>query len=143
MAMNAYSSAQNNAVWRNLSHFGRFRFAGADAATLLHHLTTNDIKSLKPGESCEAVLVNHKARVLDWLTILRQDDALLIITSPNRRALLRPHAEKFILFRQDVKIEDVTESAAMWGLFGPRAEEFLQSRGVAATPTRRLPGSGF
>ena len=141
--MNTYSSAHDNAVWRNLSHFGRFRFAGADAATLLHHLTTNDIKGLQPGAGCEAVLVNHKARVLDWLTVFRQDDALLTITSPNRRALLRPHAEKFILFRQDVKIEDVTEDTAMWGLFGPGAEEFLQTRGMAAMPTRRLPGGGF
>jgi folate-binding protein YgfZ len=139
--MNAYSSAQLSAVWRNLSHFGRFRFSGADAATLLHHLTTNDIKKLKSGESCEAALVNHKARVLDWLTVLRRGDELLVITSPNRRAMLKPHAEKFILFRQDVKIEDITENTALWGVLGPRAEEFLpEDASIIRTP--RLPFSG-
>jgi aminomethyltransferase len=86
--------------------------------------------------------VNHKARVLDWLTVLRRDDELLVITSPNRRSQLKPHAEKFILFRQDVNIEDITEGTALWGVFGPRAEEFLpQDASIIRTP--RLPFGGF
>lgn len=139
--MNPYSEARQSAVWRNLSHFGRFRFAGADAATLLHHLTTNNIKALKPGASSEAVLINHKARVLDWLTIMRRDDDFLVITSPNRRAILKAHAEKFILFRQDVAIEDITDSTSLWGVFGPQAAAISENE--AHFPTRRLPGGGF
>jgi folate-binding protein YgfZ len=140
--MNSYTSAQQSAVWRNLSHFGRFSFAGADAATLLHHLTTNNIKALKIGDACETVLINHKGRVLDWLTVLRRDDDFLVITSPNRRAMLKAHAERFILFRQDVKIADITENTAMRGVFGPQAAAVLPEN-AAPLATRRLPGGGF
>ena len=140
--MNTQSIANEPAVWRKLSHFGRFRFAGADAATLLHHLTTNDIKGLKPGSACETVLINHKGRVLDWLTVLRRDDDFLVITSPNRRAMLKAHAERFILFRQDVKIEDITDDAAMHGVFWPQAAALLPEN-APHLATRRLPGGGF
>ena len=69
--MNVYETAHSGAVWRDLSHFGCFSVSGADAAHLLHHLTTNDIKGLKVGQGCDTVLVNNKARVLDLLTIWR------------------------------------------------------------------------
>ena len=140
--MNSYSAGQSAAVWRNLSHFGRFRFAGADAATLLHHLTTNNIKALKPGDVSETVLINHKGRVLDWLTILRRDNDFLVITSPNRRAILKPHAERFILFRQDVIIEDITDSTNLWGGFGPQSATVI-GENEAHFATKRLPGGGF
>lgn len=137
MNSQTYREAHENWAWRNLSHFGQFRISGADAATLLHHLTTNDIKKLKTGEACDAVLISHKGRVLDWLTIWREPDSLLVITSPNRRTSFKPHLEKFILFRQDVKIEDVT--GAMWGVFGSQVERFQQG----AIATKRLPRGGF
>ena len=135
MNQQIYDQARTSWAWRDCSHFGQFRISGADAATLLHHLTTNDIKRLKSGTSCDAVLISHKGRVLDWLSIVREENSFLLITSPNRRAMFKPHAEKFILFRQDVKIEDVTER--LWGVFGPQAQQ------ECAIPTNRLPGGGF
>ncbi len=124
--MNAsYSAALENAAWRPLSHFGRFRVAGRDAATLLHHLTTNDIKTLRAGHGSEAALISAKARLLDWLSIYRDGEGFLVVTSPNRREIFAPHARKFILYRQEVQIEDITEQSAMWGLLGPDALKVL------------------
>jgi folate-binding protein YgfZ len=110
---------------RSLSHFGHFYVRGADAAALLHHLTTNDIKSLQPGQCCEAALITNKARCLDVLTILRLEKEFLVITSPNRREMFAPHAKGFIVFRQDVEIEDVTGKIFSIGVFGEQAEEIL------------------
>lgn len=153
----------NKTFWRNLSHFGRFTVSGADAAQLLHHLTTNNIKKLKAGEGCDAILINNKARVLDWLSVWREESGYRVLTSPNRRAMFAPHANKFVLYRQDVKIEDVTEQGAIYGLFGGAQSEVLarwnaneineaplnsvlkvEVEGVALTlsRTRRLPGGG-
>lgn len=163
MNLQTYQLAHDAAVWRDMSHFGRFHCAGADAATLLHHLTTNNIKALQPGSGCDAALITPKARLLDWLTIYRLDDALLVITSPNRRPLFKPHAQKFILFRQELTIEDITATTGMLGLFGPDYNAVLTRLGVESqahaplnTPvactangvtfqvarTSRLPGSG-
>ncbi|PQV65018.1 aminomethyltransferase [Abditibacterium utsteinense] len=138
--LETYQAAQNGFVMRDMSHFGRFKVSGADAATLLHHLTTQDIKGQKIGEAREAVLISNKARVLDWLTILRlETDVFRVITSPNRRAMFAPHAQKFVLFRQDVKIEDETGAAPLWGAFGPKSNEITGEK----WPTKRLPNSGL
>jgi folate-binding protein YgfZ len=115
----------SSTYWRMMSHFGRFRVWGNDAAQLLHHLTTNNIKRLKPGEGCDAILISNKARVLDWLCVWRTGDGYEVLTSPNRRAAFVPHARKFVLFRQDVKFEDVSESGALFGLFGDEVSEVL------------------
>jgi aminomethyltransferase len=140
MNLEHYHAAQTGLLWRDMSHFGRFLVSGKDAATLLHHLTTNDIKGQKVGELREAVLISNKARVLDWLSIIRlEDEAFLVVTSPNRHEMFAPHAQKFILFRQDVQIKPVT--GHFYGAFGPQYEEIRSWNAI--WPTRRLPQPGF
>lgn len=140
MNLDQYQAAQTGLAFRDMSHFGRFQVSGADAAALLHHLTTNDIKGQKVGDTREAVMISSKARVLDWLTIIRLETAVFrVITSPNRRQMFAPHARQFILFRQDVTIQDQTESGPLWGVFGPQAAQLEGAK----WPTKRLPGGGF
>src|SRR4028118_1614736 len=127
MNTETYRAACESAVWRDMTHWGRFTVAGSDAGALLHHLTTNDIKGLRPGQGCDAALISSKARLLDLLTVFRRDTDYLVLTSPNRRDLFMPHAQKFVLYRQDVRLGDVTNSSAMFGLFGPRLEGFLSA----------------
>ena len=153
------NSQSNNPRYRVMSHFGRFRISGKDAAVLLHHLTTNNIKKLRDGEGCDAILVSNKARVLDWLQVWREGESFLVLTSPNRRAMFAPHARKFVLYRQDVAIEDVSERGAMLGFFGDGALGVLSAQAADAplnasikieiegveiyfSRTRRLPGNG-
>ena len=93
MDLEAYEAARTGIVRRDMSHFGRYRVWGKDAANLLHHLTTQDINSMRPGEVREAALVTSKARVLDWLTILRRHTSdFWVITSPNRKQSFKTHA---------------------------------------------------
>ncbi len=138
MNTDTYSAAREAAVWRDMSHFGRFAVGGADGGALLHHLTTNDIKALRPGAGCDAALLTSKARLLDVLSVFRRDDDFLVIASPNRRAMFAPHAQKFILYRQDVRIEDITDASALWGLFGPATPQFLESIGAGDMPDAPL-----
>jgi folate-binding protein YgfZ len=148
-----------------MSHFGRFRVSGKDAAVLLHHLTTNNIKKLQPDQGCDAILISNKARVLDWLQIWRESgDSYLVLTSPNRRELFAPHARKFVLYQQDVTIEDVTERTALMGIFGTGVDTAVKDADGEASldvplngvvyslwdehplwlsGTRRLPGNGM
>jgi folate-binding protein YgfZ len=135
-----YEAARSGFVRREMGHFGRFRVWGKDAANLLHHLTTQDVKAMRPGEVREATLVTSKARVLDWLTVLRRHESdFWIVTSPNRKQSFKTHALRYVLFRQEVTIDDVAGDDTLWGVFGPRAGETPGPR----WPTRRLPGEGF
>lgn len=155
--MTIYETACAAAVQRTMNHWGRFRVTGADAAALLHHLTTNDIKKLKVGTGCDAALVTSKGRLLDLLSIWRDADGFTVLTSPNRRDAFTPHARSFVLYRQEVTFEDVSDTAGWRGLFGPAAEKVLRTAGfeipegnavartgvLSVARTRRLPGGGF
>lgn len=156
MNTSLYQAALDAALWRDMTHFGRFSVGGKDAAALLHHLTTNDIKGLKVGQSCEAALITSKARMLDLISVFRRDNDFLVITSPNRREMFAAHLRSFVLYRQDVHIEDVSNQGALFGLFGNNRNRVLNVEDSSSqvqsvtkngatfqvAPTTRLPLGG-
>jgi tRNA-modifying protein YgfZ len=68
---------------------------GPDAASHLQRMVSNDVEALGPGESCEALLLTPKARLIAPLVVLRRghDDFLLLteegLGEPVREALVR------------------------------------------------------
>jgi folate-binding protein YgfZ len=59
------------------------RVAGPDAADYLQRMVSNDVEALEVGESCEALLLTAKARVIAPLRVLRRaDDDFLLLTEP-------------------------------------------------------------
>ncbi|HEY6018074.1 MAG TPA: hypothetical protein VIU16_14910 [Gaiellaceae bacterium] len=71
------------------------RVAGPDAADLLQRMVSNDVEALSVGESCEALLLTAKARVIAPMRVWRRgEDEFLLLTEPElgerlRAALLR------------------------------------------------------
>ena len=71
------------------------RVAGPDAADLLQRMVSNDVEALSVGESCEALLLTAKARVIAPMRVWRRGgDDFLLLTEPElgerlRAALLR------------------------------------------------------
>ena len=55
-----YRAARQNAVLADRSDLGRLFVTGKDALDLLHRLTTNDIRSLLPGQGTAASIVSTK-----------------------------------------------------------------------------------
>src|SRR6187551_1099660 len=59
------------------------RVAGPDAEDYLDRMVSNDVAALGPGESCEALLLTPKARVIAPLVVLRRGhDDFLLLTEP-------------------------------------------------------------
>jgi tRNA-modifying protein YgfZ len=59
------------------------RVTGPDAADYLQRMVSNDVEALDVGESCEALLLTAKARVIAPLRVLRRaDDDFLLLTEP-------------------------------------------------------------
>jgi folate-binding protein YgfZ len=57
--------------------------SGPDAASYLQRMVSNDVEALGPGESCEALLLTAKARLIAPLTVLRRSaDDFLLLTEP-------------------------------------------------------------
>ena len=68
---------------------------GPDAASYLQAMVSNDVEALGPGESCEALLLTAKARIIAPLVVHRRGvDDFLLLTEPGlgpqvRSVLLR------------------------------------------------------
>ncbi len=59
------------------------RVAGPDAADYLQRMVSNDVEALQVGESCPALLLTAKARVIAPLVIWRRgEDDFLLLTEP-------------------------------------------------------------
>lgn len=112
------------------SHWGRIQLTGADRQTFLHNQSTNDIKSLKPGEGCDTVFVTSTARTIDLATAYVLDDSVLVVTSPNRREYLMTWLDRYIFFGDKVTLKDVSPQTAMFSLIGAGSQALLQHFGI-------------
>ncbi len=99
------------------SHIGRLKLTGEDALDLLNRLSTNKLDDLPPGGVMGSVLTTNKGRIIDLLFIARQDDHLLVLTSPDTRNRVAEWID-FYTFVEDVEIADITENTAMLTLLG-------------------------
>jgi folate-binding protein YgfZ len=128
---------------------------GADRATFLHNMCTNDIRGLATGDQCEAFLTDVKGKIVGHVVVLVLEKELLLLTVPHQAERLTAHLERYII-REDVQLVP---------LKGHWAIEFWQGRpslasmkagqdksGLYGAPCRQLwtgglwlgsPGSGW
>jgi aminomethyltransferase len=117
----------------DLSHMGRVRFKGPDAAKLATIVQTQDVTALRPGRTRYALLCLADGTTLDDILISREEEGfLLVVNAGNRDAdmdFFRTHAAGL-----DVRITDDSERLAMLAVQGPAAPHVVAAFG--------LPGAG-
>jgi tRNA-modifying protein YgfZ len=80
---------------------------GSDAEDYLQRMVSNDVAALAPGETCEALLLTPKARVIAPLVVVRRGaDDFLLLTEPGLGERL---AEELLRFRFAAKAEIAVE----------------------------------
>jgi folate-binding protein YgfZ len=100
------------------------RVAGPDAADYLQRMVSNDVEALSVGESCEALLLNAKARVIAPLRIIRRAaDDFLLLTEPELGETARA---ELVRMRFAAKAEIEAEEHESWLVLG--GEEVLDER---------------
>ncbi len=113
------------------SNWGLLQITGEDRVTYLHNQSTNDFKSLKIGEGCATVFVTSTARTIDLATTYVTEEAILVITAPNRRQYLLEWFDRFIFPFDKVEVTDVTENYTLLTLIGDQSDRILSQLGVA------------
>jgi folate-binding protein YgfZ len=94
--------------------------SGPDAAEYLDRMLSNEVETLASGESCEALLLTPKARVIAPLRVLRRGpEDFLLLTEPElgdavRTTLMRSR----FAAKVDVEPEDHTSSIVFGGETG-------------------------
>lgn len=126
----AVRAAREGVALMDRSDWGRIRVTGNDRRKFLHNMATANFERLQVGEGIEAVLVTSTARIIDYVVAYAQPDAILLVTSPERRATIANWLPRFIFFNDDVQVEDVTDQSAMFSLYGPKSAALLTALGA-------------
>lgn len=119
-----YRAAKEGAVVHDSSHTGRVKATGADVLDLLHRISSNDVGSLQPGQGAPTVLITDKGRILDLVTVLNMGDHILLLTSPQAQEPVIQWVDTYTIV-DDVVLEDVTATTAMFSLLGPQSASLL------------------
>ncbi len=96
------------------------RVAGPDAEDYLQRMLSNDVAALVPGESCEALLLTPKARVIAPMRVLRRsEDDFLLLTEPELGETVR---DQLLRMRFAAKAEIELEEHSATLVFGDGIE---------------------
>jgi folate-binding protein YgfZ len=100
------------------------RVFGADAEDYLQRMLSNDVAALAPGDSCDALLLTAKARMIAPLRVLRRaTDDFLLLTEPELGDTVRTQLQRM---RFAAKVELELEEHESWLVLG--GEEVLDER---------------
>lgn len=109
----------------NRSFAGKLRVFGKDRESLLHRLTTNEMRNLKAGGGVVNIFTNAKGRVVDVLEMFMKEDSIFMLTTPGRANVVKEWIEKYT-FIEDVRCEDVTSQYGLIAFFGEESVKLLR-----------------
>ncbi|MFM8772094.1 MAG: YgfZ/GcvT domain-containing protein [Candidatus Kapaibacterium sp.] len=123
-------AGKHHAAWIDRAGLTVIQLTGSDRIDLLHRLTTNDLRNLQSGNGRQTVLLTDKARIIDVVTLLHDDESTLLIGSPNAGVEILPWVRKYVIM-DDVRLKDMSDSFDAIEIIGPRSadivEQLLQS----------------
>src|SRR5918998_105510 len=99
------------------------RLTGKDPVGMLNAVLTNDVPK-EEHRSVYAMLLNPKGRVQTDLRVVKAGEDLLIDTEPEGAGAAREILGRYAPFSR-VKLEDLSGSWSVLGLYGPDASELL------------------
>jgi len=118
------------AIYQHPNH-GVIELTGEDSLQFLHNQTTNEIKSLKPGQGCHTVFLNATARTLDLATVYVTQDRVFLLVSPNRMQFLMEWLDKYLFPMDQVKLNNVSQDDTVLTLTGEKSSDLLTQLGIS------------
>ena len=135
----AYQAARERSALIDRSDRGRLVVSGADRASYLQGLLTNDIVALKPGEGCYSAYLTPQGRMIADMWVYELGDVILLALPRDVKDRVLAKLDQFV-FSEDVQIGDVTDTFFTTALVGPDAGRILS--GVLGDPVVALPEHG-
>ena len=112
--------------------FGRVQMTGKTRLAFLHRMSTNDVEHLQMGQGKRTVLTTPIGRMVDCTPVLAMDDALILLTGAGNAGKVTAWLRKYILYNDDVRVDDVTALTQMMGVFGEGADGWARGLDAAA-----------
>jgi folate-binding protein YgfZ len=127
-----YRAVHEAAGFLERSDLGRLRLRGADRASYLHGILTNDILALSAGDGCYAALLTPQGRMITDMHVYHLGEETLLTLPRSLAGQIRDRLDQFI-FSEDVTVEDATGETVQYGVYGPSAAGV--TGGLSLTPT--------
>lgn len=112
------------------SERGLLEITGADRASWLHNLTTNQVKTLAPGDGQYAFALNVKGRILFDVNLLIRAESIWVDIDRRFLEIAQSHFDKYLI-TEDATISDRSDEFVRLALVGDRAVEMLAGRGLS------------
>ena len=112
---------------------GRIVVSGADRASYLQGLLTNDIVALKAGRGCYAAYLTAQGRMIADVYVYELGDVILLTMNGGVKDDVLAKLDQFI-FSEDVQLGDVTATFAQIGVIGPDAVTIVSRLLTGASP---------
>ena len=122
----AYIAARRSSALIDLSARGRLAVRGADRASYLQGLQTNDIEALSAGEGCYAMFLTPQGRIESDAHVLHLGDELILDVHPSVAVALDERLREFV-FTEDVTVDDRTSTWVAFGVHGPEAAAVVRT----------------
>src|SRR5689334_8096587 len=137
----AYQAARQHAGLI-LRHRGLIVVSGADRASYLQGLLTNDISALAAGQGCYAAYLTAQGRMISDLFVYELGDVILLALPRATKDAVLAKLDQFI-FAEDVQLGDVTDTFSAVAVVGPAAASIVTvAIGVSEADLRALPLHG-
>lgn len=106
-----YAALTSTAGFVDVGGRAKIEITGDDRAAFLHNLTTAPIRSLQPGQGCEAFVLDVRGHTLGHLLVFCTPQSLVIDSVAGENGRLASHFERYHI-REKVEIHDRTDE---WG----------------------------
>lgn len=109
----------------DVSHMGEFWVKGPNAAAFLQHITSNDIRTLKPGQAQYSCMPNKTGGIVDDLVIYHYEPEkyMLVVNAANIEKDWKHCVENNAA---GAELENASDSIAQLAIQGPNAIKTLQ-----------------
>ncbi len=104
----------------DLSHRGVIAVTGPDRLTWLDSLLSQELRSLKPGDSTEALLLDPQGHIEHAMRIMDDGVTTWLLVDEDRAPSLTKWLDR-MRFMKQVEVTDVSETIATFGVFGSEA----------------------
>jgi folate-binding protein YgfZ len=123
-------AAEGSCAIADRSDLGRLVATGPDLLSLLHRLSTGDVKDLRAGEGRQTVVTDAKGRIVERLFVHHLGgDGVLLVAGPGGAPRVQAHLQRFT-FAEKTGLSDVTATTFALALLGPRWAAAASAAGI-------------
>ena len=126
-----HRAGREGAVLMDLSHRGKLRLSGSDAAKFLQGMLSNRVEELSPGEGVYNTFLTRRGKFVADMHLYRRENDFAADLPPGLASVFAEAIDMYIIMDQ-VEVEEVTESLCGLGLFGPASARCLKEAGLGA-----------